>query len=169
MINKVLKVVLPLILTLGLLITGCSPESSIARVGEPAPDFELKTLDGESISLSDLKGQPVLINFWQTGCAPCVIEMPYLQEVYNEWSDQGLVLLAVNVAGNSSQVEEFAKTLNISIPVLLDTKGLVAVRYNIMYYPTTYFIDKDGVVQEKIVGAFPNKETIEKRVINLIP
>jgi len=87
-----LKVVLLIILTLGLLVTSCA-EPSVARVGEPAPDFKLQNLDGQYISLSDLRGKPVLLNFWATWCKFCRDEMPYLQQVYEEWSGKGLVVL----------------------------------------------------------------------------
>ena len=165
--NKTLKLILPIILTLGLVITACS-EPAEARVGQPAPNFQLQNLDGQSISLSDFKGKPVLINFWATQCGPCVYEMPYLQEIYDEWSGKGLMLLAINVGEGSSTVKEFMQNYNLSLPVLLDADGAVFRRYNVMFFPTTFFIDKDGIVQEKIIGAFPNKTEIEKRLSKII-
>jgi len=165
--NKILKVILPIILTLGLVVTSCS-EPSEARVGQPAPDFQLQNLDRESVSLNDLKGKPVLLNFWATWCGPCVSEMPYLQEIYDEWSGKGLVLLAINGGESSSKVSNFLQNYNLSLPVLLDTEGIVAQRYNIMGIPTTFFIDKDGIIQEKVIGAFPNKAEIEKRLSKIV-
>ena len=166
--NKALKIILAVILTLGLVITACS-EPAEARVGQPAPNFQLQNLDGQSISLSDFKGKPVLLNFWATWCGPCVYEMPYLQEVYDEWSGQGLMLLAINGGEGSSTVKGFMQSHNLSLPVLLDNKGKVAQKYNILGIPTTFFIDEKGIIQEKIIGAFQSKEQIENRLDKILP
>ena len=168
--NKMLTAILVTILTTGLLITGCTAGSEpTATVGKAAPDFELQNLDGQSISLNDLKGKPVLINFWATRCPPCVSEMPYIQEIYEEWSGKGLMVLAINIGDSSSEVEGFLQNHNLSLPVLLGTKRNVAQKYNIRWIPTTFFIDNDGIIQEKIIGAFPNKEAIENRLNKIMP
>jgi len=183
--DKVPRAILPVILTLVLLVTGCSAgpeppdgESPTApaggtqvgnQVGNLAPDFQLQNLDGQTVSLGNLRGKPVLINFWATWCSPCVFEMPYIQEIYEEWSDEGLVVLAINIGGTSSQVKEFLQSHNLSFTVLLDTKQDVARRYNIQYIPTTFFIDKEGIIQAVKVGAFPNKEAIEGELNKIMP
>ena len=169
--NKMLKVIMLIVLTSGLIITGCScgSEPQEARVGSQAPDFQLNNLDGHSISLSDLRGKPVFINFWATWCSPCRSEMPYIQEIYEEWSGKGLVVLAINIGESPSQVEEFMESQNLSFPVLLDTGKNIAQKYNIQGIPTSFFVDKDGVVQEKIIGAFPSKAAIEKSLSKIIP
>ena len=166
--NKMLKVVLPIILTLMLLVTGCSAPS-VARVGEPAPDFRLENLDGQSISLSDFRGKPILLNFWATWCPPCVAEMPYLQQVYEEWSGKGLVVLAVNIGENPTEVKRFLQAHDLSLPVLLDTEENTAEKYNITGIPASFFIDSDGIIQQKIIGAFPNKGAIETHLIKIVP
>lgn len=168
--SKTLRVILAL-LTLGLLITSCAGGSGpqTATVGQPAPDFKLQNPDGESISLSDFKGKPVLINFWASWCAPCVSEMSYLEEIYDEWSDKGLMLLAINNGESSATVESFLQDNNLSFPVVLDTKAVIVRKYNIQFLPTTFFIDKDGIIQEKVIGAFPSKAAIEKRLSKIIP
>ena len=169
--NKMLTAIVVMILTSGLLITGCTAgsEPSTAVIGQAAPNFELQNLDGQSVSLNDLKGKPVLINFWATWCGPCVSEMPYIQEIYDEWSGKGLIVLAINIGDSSSEAEQFLQNHNLSLPVLLDTGKVVARRYNIRGIPTTFFIDKDGIIQEKIIGAFPNKEAIENRLDKIMP
>jgi len=158
-------------LTLGLLISGCADGSQVstARVGMPAPDFELRNLDGESISLSGFKGKPVLLNFWNTGCPPCRAEMPYLQQVYNEIQEDNLVMLTVNIGERSATVERFLQDNDLSLPVLLDTKGAVAQLYIKRGIPTTVLIDKDGIIQEIRIGAFPSKESIENRLSKIMP
>lgn len=168
--SKMLRVILAL-LTLGLLITSCSGGSGpqTATVGQPAPDFELQNLDGQSISLSNFKGKPMLINFWYTGCPPCRKEMPYLQQIYDERQGSELLVLAINVGESASAVNGFFQDNNLSFPVVLDTKAVVVRKYNIQFFPTTFFIDKDGIIQEKVIGAFPSKAAIEKRLSKIMP
>ena len=169
--NKGLRIILPAILALWLGLVGCSSgtESSVAQVGELAPDFQAQTLDGHTISLSDLRGKPVLINFWATWCSPCHAEMPYLQQIHEEWSDEGLILLAVNIGESPAAVEEFAQVYNLTLPVLLDINGAAAQQYGVPPLPTTFFVDRYGVVQKKVVGAFWSKEQIEGYLDVIIP
>jgi len=168
--NKLLTAILVTILTSGLLITGCAAGSEpIATVGEAAPNFELQNLDGQSISLSSLKGKPVLVNFWAIWCSPCVSEMPYIQEIHEDWSDSGLMVLAINIGDSPPAVEQFLQEHNLSLPVLLDTKKNVAPKYGIRAIPTTFFIDKDGIVRNKVIGAFPSKAAIESRLNEIVP
>ena len=173
-ITKMLKVMLVIILlsvlTSGLVMASCTPSSAQGvEVGDRAPDFQLQNLYGQSVSLSDQRGLPVLINFWATWCPPCRGEMPYIQGIYEEWSDKGLVVLAINIGESSSTVEGFMQSNSLSFTVLLDTKQDVAQRYNIQYIPTTFFIDKDGIIQDKEIGPFQSKTQIENRLSKIIP
>ena len=164
--KKVLKIILPIVLAWGLVVTGCSSGSSVARIGEPAPDFQLQDLDGQTVSLSDLQGRPVMLNFWATQCIPCRSEMSYLQEIYREsaGNPSSVVVLTINLGESHSTIEEFVRSYNLSLPVLLGTGEVVNEKYNIQYIPTTIFIDRDGIIQEKVIGAFPSKTEIEKRL-----
>jgi len=169
-VKVMLVITLVSVLTSGLVMAGCSPSSAQGvEVGNVAPDFQLQSLDGQTVSLGDLRGEPVLINFWATWCPPCRSEMPYIQEVYEEWVNRGLVVLAINIGESSSKVEEFRQSHGLSFAVLLDTKQDVAQRYNITGIPTTFFIDKDGIIQDKIIGAFQNKTQIENRLSKIMP
>jgi len=168
--NKILKVIPVIILALGLIMTGCSTGSDQGpQIGNLAPDFQLYNLEGQTVSLSDLRGKPMLINFWATRCPACVSEMPYIQAVYDEWSDKGLVVLAISIGESHSQVENFMESQGLSLPVLLDTKQDIAQKYNIQYIPTTFFIDKDSIIQDKIIGPFQNKTQIENRLSKIMP
>ncbi len=179
--NKIPKAILPVIVTLALLATGCSAGSEPpdvkgqttpvegTQVGNLAPDFQLQNLDGQTASLGDLRGEPVLINFWATWCPPCRDEMPYLQQIYEEWSGKGLMLLAIDIGESPALVKEFLDEHNLSMPVLLDTESSVAEKYNIIAIPTTLFIDKDGIIREKRIGAFSNKKEIEVYLGKIIP
>jgi len=177
--NKRLKVMLVIILVLaltsGLVMTGCSPRSAQGvetqgtKVGNLAPSFQLQNVDGQTVSLSNLRQKPVLINFWATWCGYCIDEMPYIQEIYEEWSDKGLVVLGINMGENSSTVAAFMQNYNLSFIVLLDTKQDVAQRYNITGIPATFFIDKDGIIQATKIGAFRDKAEIETSLSKIIP
>ncbi len=179
--TKVPKAILPIILTLVLLVTGCSagseppdgksPTAPVegTQVGNLAPDFQLQNLDGQAVSLSDFRGKPVLVNFWASWCPPCRSEMPYIQEIYEEWSDKGLVILAVDIGESPSTVENFMQSYNLTFPALLDINQAVALEYNIRGIPTTFLIDKDGIIQDKMIGAFQNKTQIENRLSKIIP
>jgi len=151
-----------------MLLAGCAGENSQNPwIGKPAPEFHLSSLDGQSVSLSDLKGKMVIINFWQIRCDPCRMEMPYLQQVYDEWQGKGLVLLAINIGESPSQVAKFMQSQGLSLPVLLDGEGNIAVMYNVRAIPTTFFIDRDGIIQDVKVGAFQSKAEIESSLSRL--
>ena len=165
-----MKIALLIMLASVLLINGCAAGAKTsARVGELAPNFKLQDLEGQSVALSNLKGKPLLLNFWTTWCPPCRSEMPYIQQVYDEWSDKRLMVLAINIGESSAKAKEFMQSYGLSFPVLLDTNEKIAQIYNIGNIPTTYFIDRDGIIQVKIIGAFPSKAEIEKNLSEIIP
>ncbi|MFQ5342911.1 MAG: redoxin domain-containing protein [Anaerolineae bacterium] len=124
--------------------------TSIGRtpsVGDPAPDFTLKNLEGETINLDDFKGQPVLINFWATWCGPCRIEMPVMNTMYQKYKDEGFVVLAVDVQESITTVQSFVNSMGLTFPILLDLKGEVADGpYRIRAFPTSYFVGRDGKI-----------------------
>ncbi|MGG0719675.1 redoxin domain-containing protein [Robertmurraya massiliosenegalensis] len=126
------------------------------KIGATAPDFTLSTLDGKDIQLSNLKGKKIMLNFWTTWCPPCKAEMPDMQKFFTEAGDE-IEILAVNI-DTSYDVAGFVEDFNITFPVLLDKDGKVMKEYRILTIPTTYFIDKNGVIQNKIIGAM----TVEK-------
>ncbi|PMC38625.1 thiol:disulfide interchange protein [Bacillus sp. UMB0899] len=135
-------------------INPSSPKVGVSE-GSAAPDFELETLSGESMSLSSLKGKKVIINFWATWCPPCRSEMPDMQKIQNEYNGD-VVVLAVNLTSSENSVEtvdSFVKELGLTFPVLLDEKGKINNQFEVLSYPTSYFVDENGVIQTKFVGA----------------
>ena len=126
-------------------------------VGDTAPAFTLKTLDGNPVSLSDFKGHPVVINFWATWCPPCRDEMPVMVEAHRAHRDSGLIILAVNGRDQETStraVRRFVAEFQISFPVLLDEHGNVRKRYKLRGLPTSVFIGADGLVRGVIIGPF---------------
>ncbi|MED3551940.1 peroxiredoxin family protein [Cytobacillus praedii] len=120
-------------------------------VGLKAPDFELKNLAGETVRLSDFKGQKIMLNFWATWCPPCKKEMPDMQKFF-ELAKNDVVILAVNI-DPEADVAGFAKKMDVHFPILLDEKDKVSSIYKILTIPTTYFIDEDGIIRHKHLSA----------------
>jgi len=127
------------------------PEESANYVGiepgETAVDFELETLDGEIIRLSDLRGEKVLLNFWATWCPPCREEMPEMQEFHDDYEDD-IQVVAVNYSETDDKVIEYLDEFGYTFPSPMDRSGAVGDEYEVLSLPTTYFIGTDGKVQE---------------------
>lgn len=124
-----------------------------------APDFTLETMNGTQLSLSDFRGQVVLVNFWATWCPPCRSEMPGMEKVYQELQDQGFMVLAINVAHQDSLSDAtyFVETQGFSFPILLDKEGFASQQYQLRTLPTSFIVDQDGIIQHVNIGAI--KET----------
>jgi thiol-disulfide isomerase/thioredoxin len=140
-----------------------------SQVGDLSPSFQLKDLDGKTVSLRELWGSPVMLNFWATWCGPCRNEMPYLQQIYEKWRDKGLKLLTINLMESTSTVRQFMQDNNYSLPILLDTNFDVGSKYDITAIPTSFFIDKYGVIREWKLGSFPSVEAIENSLSKIMP
>ena len=137
-------------------------------IGNPVPDFKLTDLSGQSVSLRSLRGKVVILNYWQVDCPPCKEEMPDLQATYNAWKDKGVTLLAINAGEDAATVKNFVESGNYTFPVVIDTNLQVAQKYNILYTPTTFILDKDGKLRYKVVGAFSDQAQIEKQFVGLL-
>ncbi len=163
--GKVFKIMTALMLvmvfTLGLGLAGCSSSETAPEVGKLAPEFQLSNLDGEPVSLSDFRGQPVLVNFWASWCGPCRYEMPFLQRIHEEQAVNGLVVLGVNLEESPDEVREFTAEFGLSFTTLLDSRQEVGLMYNVRAIPTTLLIDENGVIQDRKVGAFATMKELE--------
>lgn len=124
------------------------------KKGEPAPDFRLPDLNGESVTLSQFKGKVVFLNFWATWCPPCIEELPSIQRLSESMQGTDFVVLTVNIdQAPESQIREFTKSKNLSFMVLLDPKSEVSAgKYGITGVPETFLIDRNGIVLERYIG-----------------
>jgi peroxiredoxin len=120
------------------------------QIDQVAPDFTLQNSAGETVRLSDLRGKPVVINFWGTWCGPCVREMPSLQSYQEKYPD--FVLLGVDEEEKAEEVVKFTEKMKVTYQILIDENGVVADQYKVMIMPTTYFIDKEGVIRARHFG-----------------
>jgi peroxiredoxin len=131
------------------------------RIGRPAPDFTLPTFEGEKITLSNLKGQAILINFWTTWCPPCRLEMPDLADAYMTHREDGFVVLAVNLTpqDNREAIKAFAEEFDLPFPILLDETGKVANDlYRVRGLPISVFVDREGVVTHVEIGMMTGQQ-----------
>jgi len=135
--------------------------------GRAAPDFTLQTTAGESITLSDLRGKVVVLNFWATWCPPCRAEMPALQEVYDA-RRADVIVLAVNQNEPPSLVEDFGREQGLTFPLLLDPDYVVNDDYRVSLLPSTFFIDRAGVIRDIVYGGPMNRALIESKIAPLL-
>ena len=128
---------------------GINPNASKIK----AADFKLKDLEGKELSLSDLKGKKVFLNFWATWCPPCKAEMPEIEKLYQETKNSDLVIVTIEIGEPLDTVKSFIDSNNYHFKVLSDPDQSVAAQYNIASIPSSYFIDVDGNIISKHSGA----------------
>lgn len=127
--------------------------------GRQAPDFDLASLDGKRVKLSDFRGKAVLLNFWATWCSPCKQEMPWFVDLQKKYGSDGLVVVGVAMDDSeASKIAEFAGQMGVNYPVLLGTEKISEDYGNVQYLPTSFYIDRDGKFVGKGVGLLGRKE-----------
>lgn len=145
----------------GLLRPGASsttPSSSGAtvglQIGDVAPNFTLTTLDGKQMSLSQFRGKPVMLNFWYSTCPGCLAEIPGMQRFYSAQQTAGkdFVILGVNSVDDAQTTQQFAQQYGLTYSLALDNNQQVATLYNLTATPTSYFIDRQGIIRSVVVG-----------------
>lgn len=132
-------------------------KSAGPSIGKPAPDFTIKSIDGNNLNLADYYGKPVIVNFWATWCAPCRYEMPYFEKRYLELRDR-LNVIAINSGESEQTVSDFIDELDLSFDVGIDVSGETQISYFAVGLPRTFFIDKDGIILAQHIGAMSEKQ-----------
>jgi peroxiredoxin len=135
-----------------------------------APDFELKMPTGETVRLSDLRGQAVLVNLWATWCPPCREEMQTIEKVYQGYKEQGFTILAVNMTYQDDPlaVMPFVNEQKLTFPILLDESGHVGNAYQLRSLPSSYFIRRDGVINEVVIGGPMSEALLRTRIEDIL-
>ncbi len=119
----------------------------VPQAGLEAYDFALNNLDGESVTLSDLRGKKVMLNFWASWCGPCRIEIPQMIAIHEEYHEDGLEIVAVNLREQPETVEQAVEALGMPFTILLDEQGAVGTAYYVRGIPTSIFINEEGVIE----------------------
>ena len=147
-------------------------QKPVAEVGRAGPDFLLETPQGGTLRLSDLQGQPVLLNFWATWCPPCREEMPELVAAYERYQAQGLVIVAVNLQEADEKVLDFAREFGLAFPIVIDRSSQVGEVWRlggpVKGIPSSYFIDASGVIRSLYYGPMP-EQAIEDGLAKILP
>ena len=140
------------------------------KEGFAAPDFTLDTLDSSQLSLSELRGHPVVLNLWASWCLPCRSEMPAIEEAYQRYEDAGLIVVGLNMTSQDSESDAraFAQELGLTFPIVLDRDGSVQSRYQLLGLPSTYFIDRKGIIRSVVVGGPMSEATVQSNIEDLL-
>jgi cytochrome c biogenesis protein CcmG/thiol:disulfide interchange protein DsbE len=147
-----------------------SSQASAPAVGFIAPDLELTSLAGDQIQLSQFHGQAILLNFWASWCPPCKSEMPAMQQAYEEYADHGFSILAVNATNVDTKAAayQFAQDNQLTFPILFDPDGEVAQIYRASSLPTSFFIDRDGNIQDVVIGGPMSEALLRTRIEKIL-
>jgi peroxiredoxin len=136
-------------------------------MAQPAPTFTLQDADGEYVSLDDLRGRVVLVNFWATWCLPCRAEMPELDRAAREYHDEGFRVLAVNLLEDAESIRRFGDELQLGLPLLVDPSGDVYKAYSVQGLPASFLVDRDGVIRDVHLGVI-TRSYLEGKVARLL-
>lgn len=151
-----------LLLALGLVVLGRMPASSPTAIGSAAPDFSLADLDGDPIALADLRGRPVVVNFWASWCGPCVEEFPLLRDAAARHAAAGLAVVGIVWDDHSEAARSFMERNGATWPAAMDPGARVAAAYGVVGPPETFFIGRDGTIVARQIGQFTAASLDEK-------
>jgi peroxiredoxin len=144
-------------------------ENRVLAKDATAPEFQFTSADGQNLFLSDLHDKVILLNFWSVDCPYCVKEMPLLQQVYKDWQNRGLVILAINTGETETKVSNFMSRRDLTFDIVLDPDVYVSTVYQAMYLPTTYIIDKTGKIVSGKIGAYSSTTEIIAAIEPYLP
>ena len=149
-------------------LNGCKDDSPASipelNIGKAAPNFELENISGEMVSLKDLSGKIVLLDFWATWCTPCVVVMPILEDLQKEFPEN-LVVLGINFQESKEAILAFLEDKDLSVKSLMDPDALVAKTYQVDALPTQILIDQEGRLMARHIGLFPSVRKLFRPII----
>ncbi len=157
---SILLVVGALIALLAFGLANRSPvtgKSGITRVDKPAPYFSLPLLGGGQLVLEEHVGQPIVINFWASWCPPCIQEAPALESAWRTYRSEDVLFVGVDIQDTEEDAVEYVRDLDITYPNGLDRDGRVTIDYGVIGLPVTFFVNRDGVIQRRWVGAIDER------------
>jgi peroxiredoxin len=166
--RKKLEKYLAISILAALVVSGCGGSAITTGNGTPAiapvvgaraPDFTATTLDGETIILDELRGQPVVLNFWATWCGYCRYQMPFLQAASEEKANE-MEFIGINIRENIDKVRQVIEYEGIDYTIVLDGNGAVANSYNVRPIPATFFLDEQGIIKQIKIGAFMSQSEL---------
>jgi len=141
--------------------------SGAARVNRPAADFTLPLFSGGSLTLSSLRGKPVVINFWASWCPPCREEAPILEEVWRRYRDKGVTFIGVDIQDAEADARAYIKEFGITYPNGPDIGGRITIDYGVGGIPVTFFVNREGLIVSRWVGAI-NERILVSRIEDLL-
>jgi peroxiredoxin len=156
---KILKFAVPFLLLTAIGLA-CA-QQTCPQVNAPAPDFTLNDIKGNKVSLSDFKGENIILNFWATWCGYCKMQLPYIETVYEKYSNSGMTVIAVNAREPADQAAKYVEQEGYTFHVLLDPNGTVYQLYCVPALPATLFINSNGIIKYGRAGAFSSVEEVE--------
>jgi peroxiredoxin len=134
-------------------------QGSAKLQGQPAPDFQLASLDGKNLKLSDYKGKAILLNFWATWCEPCKIEMPWFVELQKKYGPQGLQVLGIAMDDASTkEIADFAQKMGVNYPIVIGKEEVGTQYGGVQFLPSTFYIDRDGKIIDHVFGLVSRSE-----------
>ncbi len=157
---------------MGLLAWGLANRASVTgmsgftRVNQPAPDFALPLFDGATTTLADFKGKPLVINFWASWCDPCRDEARALEQTWRKYRESGVVFIGPNIQDSESSARSYIAEFGITYPNGRDAQGRMAIDYGVVGMPVTFFVNANGLVVRRYVGAIP-EATLDQWVSEL--
>ena len=163
----VISAVLPLLLLAGWMAVMAARGGAAAagaHIGQAAPDFALADLDGNPVRLSDLRGRPVILNFWASWCGPCVEEFPMLRQAVADHVADEVAVVGIVVRDNSEAARRFMASMNATWPAVMDPGEQVANAYGIYGPPETFFIDANGIVRSRQIGQLGAAADLERQL-----
>lgn len=149
---SVLHIIIALLGSVALFAAQPSPWEIEGLIGKKAPDFTLKDINNKPFNLSSLRGKVVILNFWATWCPPCRAEMPSLNNLYREFRNKGLEVVAISTDRYSSIIKDYISKNPIDFIVLIDTDNKVSRQFKVFSIPTTFLIDRNGIIIERYLG-----------------